>query len=75
MIGIGTSVVEVLRKHPWRADVMILPVLKDELRRISNMDCSNCGMTEKDRCDDLPRGLFECWRPRGTIIVWDEEEV
>jgi hypothetical protein len=38
-------------------------------------DCGNCGMTEKDRCDDLPRGLFECWRPRGTIIVWDDEEV
>jgi hypothetical protein len=65
------------RKHIWRADVMILPVLQDELRRIRNMDCSNCGMSAKDRCecDAVPGGLFKCWRPKGAIIVWDDEEV
>lgn len=63
------------RKHIWRADVLILPVLQDELRRIRNMDCGNCGMSAKDRCDDLPIGLEECWRPRGTIIVWNDEDI
>jgi hypothetical protein len=39
-------------------------------------DCGNCGMTEKDRCecDAVPGGLFKCWRPNGTIMVWEDEE-
>lgn len=40
----------------------------------SKYDCRECGMTEKARCYDLPIGLEECWRPKGVILVWDDEE-
>jgi hypothetical protein len=35
-------------------------------------DCSDCGIAEE--CVPHSRELEECWRPKGTILVWEDEE-
>lgn len=37
--------------------------------------CRDCGMTEFSRGGCYPTNGMECWRPKGVITVWDDEEI
>jgi hypothetical protein len=37
--------------------------------------CKDCGMTEFEKGGCYPIEGMDCWRPKGTITVWDDEEI
>jgi hypothetical protein len=55
---------------------MVMPLLvkHEELMEIllavMGQSCINCGNVGQV-CDKFPEG---CWRPEGTIMVWEDEE-
>lgn len=37
------------------------------------VDCERYKGERQDECDDLAGCPVQCWRPKGVILVWDEE--